>query len=454
MCTPVGDETCAGVVDEDCDGRECGLWGRLYGDAANQSPRSLEVAPNGDIYLIGELGAPGNGIQFGGMTIVADAQSRHFLAKLSADGQELWIKKLPSQEGNSAYRILGASNTSVFISTHLMETIDLGGGPLSSNGWGDAAFAAFDSGDGAYQWGKTLTAPGNGGTTYYAYGLSPLNEVVIVGHAAPGAVYDGVTIANPASPENRVWYGLAMDGATGSLLWHHEWQVGALENNDTYRSLAFDAQGHIFITGSIASPASFGGPTLVPVDWTQGYVVHLDPDGQWVEGSLFCDDCYPEQIAIGPAGEVILSGYIGFYELGNIPVPTHSWGIFGLDGQYKPAWVQFMSEVPSIDIGASGDIGFVIGDDQTIEVGGAGFPAHGTIDLVAGKLALDGTMQWYRQLGAPGAKIDDMSPAKTFGLQPDGKAIILFQSSGAAVDFGFGPLAPSGVDIGVVQLAP
>jgi len=445
---------CAGVLDEDCDGTECAIWGRLYGDAANQSPGSLEVAPNGDIYFTGDIGAPGSNIQFGGMTIVADALNHHFLAKLSANGQELWFKKLPSQNGSSAYRIIGASDTSVIISAHLVQTIDLGGGPLSSDGSGDAVFAAFDGGDGAYQWGRTLTAPGTGGTRYYAYGLSPLNEVVIAGYAAPGAVYDGVTIADPASPDNRVWYGLGLDGATGSLLWHHEWQVGELENNNTYQSLAFDAQGHIFITGSIVWPATFGGPPLLPGNEPHGFVVHLDPDGQWVEGSLFCVACYPEEIAIGPVGEITLSGYIGFYQIGNISVPKHSGAVFGLDGQYQPVWVHFMSEVPDIDVGVSGDVGFVFGEDETIEVDGATSSPHGTIDLVAGKIAQGGTMQWYRQFGAPSATIDDMIQGEAFRLQPDGKAIVLFPSSGAAVDFGSGPLAPSGADIGVVQLAP
>ncbi|APR74673.1 Hypothetical protein A7982_00019 [Minicystis rosea] len=322
MCSPVGEETCADNLDEDCDGKECGLWGRLYGDAADQSPRALEVAPNGDIYVIGELGTPGNGINFKAQTIQADAANGYFLAKLSASGQELWIKKLPSQPQNTGnpYRIIGASDTGVIITTILTQTLDFGGGALSSDGWGDAVFVAFD-GDGVYQWGTTLTAPGNGGTTFYAYGLSPLNEVVIAGHAAPGAVYDGQVIADPASSKDRVWYGLALDAATGSLVWHHEWVVDELENNDTLRSLAFDAQGHIFITGSVASPISFGGPTLTPVDWTQGFMAHLDPDGKWVDGALFCNNCYPEELAIGPAGELILSSYIDFYKLGDLPVP-------------------------------------------------------------------------------------------------------------------------------------
>ncbi len=460
MCTPTGEETCAGVADEDCDGTECGLWGRLYGDASNQMGNALEVAPNGDVYITGRIGDPGASIQFDGETVLADAANQHFIAKLSADGQERWIRRLPSQvatiqSGTSHYRIMGATDSSVIISTPLTEVIDLGGGPLASDGWGDTAFASLDSDDGSYEWGTTFTGPGDGGVTFSAYGLSPLGEIVIAGHAAPGAVYDGQVIADPSSPDTRVWYGLGFDAATGNLLWSHTWQVGPLENNDTYHNLAFGKEGDIYITGSVSSPVSFGGEPMVPVDWTQGYLAHLDPQGEWVDGGLYCDSCYPEQMVIGPGGEVVISGYVDFYELGDIPLPTNGqWAIFGLSTQYQPLWARLMSEAPAIDLDESGDIGFEIGDTDMIDIDGASFPAIGLVDIVVGRIALDGTLQWYRQLGTPGARTDDISPQQTFRLQPGGKAIVMLEASGAPADFGFGPLPPvGGRDIGVVQLA-
>ncbi|MBL9025652.1 MAG: hypothetical protein JNL21_25885 [Myxococcales bacterium] len=95
-----------------------------------------------------------------------------------------------------------------------------------------------------------------------------------------------------------------------------------------------------------------------------------------------------------------------------------------------------------------GDIAFLLGEDDDIAVHApATFPVKGTIDLVTGRIGLDGTMRWYRQFGAPGGLVDDHSPFKTFGLQPDGKAIVAFRAAGQPVDFGSGPLAPTSTDL-------
>jgi hypothetical protein len=289
--------------------------------------------------------------------------------------------------------------------------------------------------------------------------LSPLNEVVIVGYATAGSTYDGQVIIDPSSVAGRNWFGLGLDAATGNLLWHHDdWVVGELENNNAYQAMAFGPQGDIYITGSVLSDLSFGGPTLVfDNDWASAFVAHLDADGEWVDGGMFSDNCSPVDLTIGPNGEVVVSAYIDFYEFAGKPTPSepNHWAVFALDGQYQPTWARFMSEWPTLATDPTGDIAFVLGDSDQIAVDApAQFPAIGVIDVVTGRLALDGTLKWHRQFGAPGALVDDRSPWKTFGIQPDGKAIILFQSAGQPVDFGSGPLAPNGSDIGLVQLAP
>ena len=407
------------------------------------------MAPNGDIYIVGGFST----IQFAGQTLQSDVVNNQFLAKLSASGQELWIKKLPSQGNTGYFDIIGATDTSVIIKTNLTATIDLGGGPLSSNGWGDAAFVAFSSA-GVYQWGTTLTAPGDGVMWLSASEVSSLNQVVIAGFAGPGAVYQGAAVTNPANQKSRNWFGLAFDASTGALVWHHDFQVGDLENNNTLKSVAVGPQGDVYITGFTFAPISFGGPALTPVNWTQGFVAHLDGGGNWVDGGFLGDNIYPDQIEVGPGGEIIVSAAYDFYQLGGKPVPFQPGNVvFGVSGQYKPTWTQFMNEQISIDVDADG-VGFVLGNNQSFNVGGTTFGLKGTIDLVAGKIGMDGAMKWYRQFGASGASVDDASPRETFRLQPDGKAIILFQAKGGPIDFGFGPLSPAASStVGVVQLA-
>jgi hypothetical protein len=458
---PVGVETCADTADEDCDGKECALWGHVYDGSEDQAYLyEIALAPNGDIYMIGEVGDAGATIAFNGQTVTATATERSFLVKISAQGDTLWTKMLPGQGGfqeANLYRLVGATDTSVIIDAFLIQPADYGGGLLEPDDWYDHAYVSFDAG-GTYQWSTMLVTPG-GGVFGGTSGLSPLNEVVIVGYAAAGSTYDGQVITDPSSLDDRNWFGLGLDAVTGNLLWHHDgWVVGQLENNNTYQAMAFGPQGDIYITGSVHSDLSFGGPTLeFTNDWGSAFVAHLDADGEWVDGGMFSDNVYPEDLTIGPNGEVVISAYVGFYELLGKPTPNepYRWAVIALDGQYQPTWARFMSEVPTLATDPSGDIAFVLGDDDQIAVDAPPtFPAIGTIDVVTGRLALDGTLKWYRQFGAPGALVDDRSPWKTFGIQPDGKAILLLQSAGQPMDFGSGPLAPTGSDISLVQLAP
>jgi hypothetical protein len=461
MCMPVGMETCADVADEDCDGTECALWGHVYDLSDSQGHASeIVVDPNGDIYMIGQVGNAGATIDLNGTTATATATERSFLTKISAQGNTLWTKMLPGQGGPQEanfYRLVGATDSSVIVDAFLIQPADFGGGLLQPSGWYDHAYVSFD-GDGSYQWATQFVTPGDG-----VFGglsdLSPLNEVVIVGYAAAGSAYDGTTIINPASPASRNWFGLAFDATTGNIVWQEEgWVVGDLENNNTYQAMAFGHQGDIYITGSVHSDLAFGGPTMAFTnDWASAFVAHLDADGQWVDGGMFSDNCYPEDLTIGPNGEVVLSAWVSFYEFAGAPTPSepNRWAVFALDDQYQPTWVHFMSEVPTLATAPDGDIAFVLGDNNDIAVHApATFPAKGTIDIVTGRIGLDGTMKWYRQFGAPGGLVDDHSPWKTFGVQPDGKAIVAFRSAGQPVDFGSGPLAPTGTDLGLVQLAP
>ncbi|MBL8741008.1 MAG: hypothetical protein JNK04_07945, partial [Myxococcales bacterium] len=256
-----------------------------------------------------------------------------------------------------------------------------------------------------------------------------------------------------------IWYGLAIDANTGVLQWRHEWQISD-PNQGVIRSLTFDDGGDIFLAGySIPGTMSFGGPTIQvgppPGGWSQGFVVHLDPNGEWVAGNTFCDQCIPWKIALGPGGEIIVAGIVNFYQLGNIPTPpgNNDRGVFRLDAStFQPMWAKFMNEIPDIAIGIDGQIGFSFGSED-IYLDGAAPLGIGTRDLIIGKITMNGTIPWYRLFGAPGAVLDDIG-LQTYRAQPDGKAIVYITASGPPVDFGFGPMTFPSSNVALMQIAP
>jgi hypothetical protein len=449
-CMPTGDETCAGTADEDCDGTECAVWARLYDFGGWIWAAEAAVASNGDVFVTGKFGDRGDTLVFAGQSITADAAGTAFLAKLSPQGDELWIRKLPSDSA-MAYVFVGVTDTSVLVHTSVNVPTDFGGGPLAADGGGDRALVAFDPVTGAHRW-STMVADA-GPMAMRLSGISALGEAVFVGHAPPGASYDGTTITDPLSATQNNGFGMAVDVATGSLVWHQSWSLAENEFYP-YEALAFGPQGDIYIAGDVSSDIAFGGPQLVHTgDHRQGFLAHLDADGQWMDGGWMCTGCTPTDLAVGPAGEVAVAAGIDDHPLGDIPntgMVEHA--IFGVDAEHAPSWVVYISSNANIEMTSTGEVSFLYSDWNDILLDGQALPAIGDKDLLLGRIGTDGTLLWHRQLGAPGASVYDPL-VRPFALQPDGKGIGVLWLDGAPVDLGCGPLAPVGTQVGIVQFA-
>jgi hypothetical protein len=460
MCMPTGEETCSGAADEDCDGTECALWARKYGGANDEyATGGIAIAPNGDAYIVGLMGAVGDSITFGGQTFTTDDEHLAFLAKLAADGQELWIRPLPTGPTLHGYEVIGATDSRVLVTRELYETTDLGGGPITTDGWLDMVVGAFDADDGTHRWSTSLAGPGESQAWFSAFGISPLNEAVFIGHAAQGTTYDGeVIVADPPSGEGFGYYGLAIDVETGEHVWHRNWTMGGDFGVFGVTDLGFGPKGDIYLTGMTTMDMEFGGPPLVPDPlYQQGFITHLDADGQWVDGAFICNECEPSFIAVGPSSEIVISAWIDFPSIGNIPNPSNLWAaIFHVDAQYQPDWAFYTSNVSNLEITSSGEVAFLLFDSNPVYLG-ADLPLNtiGIWDLFTGRLAMDGTRLWHRQFGGPDAVVGGLNVWKAFGLQPDGKSVVDVSFSGGPVDFGCGVLAPAGEhDVAVIQLAP
>jgi hypothetical protein len=455
---PTGAETCSGTADEDCDGTECALWARMWGGSEPQYSTGMAVAPNGDVYFTGALAFPGDSITFAGQTVTANNIDISFLAKMSAQGDELWIRMLPGGVGSTTYEIVGATSTRVVITADLQETLDFGGASVTSDGWNDVVFAAFDAG-GDFQWAKPFLSPGESTMSVTAYGMSPLGQAIVAGFTLPGTTYDGEVVIDPLSGEERSWYGMAIDPETGALVWHRDWTVSETGAWETYKDIGFGPQGDIYITGSTSAEIAFGGPPLVPGGvYAEGYIAHLDPEGQWVDGAFFCNECLPKRLAIGPSGEVAISAWLDSPELSPLPNPSNLWSaIYHLDAQYQADWAFYMANTTNIQFTSTGELAFMLIDHDPVFLGSSlPLKAIGIWDLFTGRLAMDGTLLWHRQFGAPDASIGIYNDGRAFGLQPGDRSVVVADLFGAPVDFGCGPLegGTEDVDISVIQLAP
>lgn len=460
VCVPTGGETCSTLEDDDCDGTECGLWGRVYGDTAKtQSVRRTAIAPNGDLYVLGTLGDVPGGIEFAGAMVTADAAHDGFLAKISSSGQDLWIRKIPKQF--TPLDLVATQNEGVVLAGHFAGTIDLGGGDLTPSSTNDSVIAAYEA-DGGYAWAKMLEAsgPANAGVTAMARG--PAGDIVMFGAGGPGVQYDGEPVTTD-SPTSDAPFLFAVDDADGILLWSH-----ALPNtgNAIVRTgpIDIDAQGNIVLAGDYSDPISLGGSTLpYGGNGYDSFVARFGPTGEHLESYRFCSNsCEVLDVATGPAGEIYLSGGINQGELGGVDIPSINGFIARMGAQGSIAWYHIFFTIenypgwePELAIDAAGDITFAATFGGYIDLGFDTLTAVGTRELVVGKLHPDGTPGWYRRFGAQNAMVWKSIPGHLLNVQPNGQATLAFNLRNAPVDFGSGPLVPFGQgDVAVVQLAP
>lgn len=111
------------------------LWSKGFGDAADQTGRSVDVDFMGNIVLAGAfLGA----IDFGGGPLQSQGSEDVFVAKLDDMGLHIWSKGFgdPAQQIGRAVAADAAGN--VIATGSLSGSADFGGGPLTSAGLSDA----------------------------------------------------------------------------------------------------------------------------------------------------------------------------------------------------------------------------------------------------------------------------------------------------------------------------
>jgi hypothetical protein len=80
-----------GAEDEDCDGlvnELCAVWTRTFGGPGrNDSARDIAIVPGGDLAVVGQFE---DHTVLGGTQISSSGTSAGFVARLTADGEDLW----------------------------------------------------------------------------------------------------------------------------------------------------------------------------------------------------------------------------------------------------------------------------------------------------------------------------------------------------------------------------
>ncbi len=129
-------------------------WSQRFGGTGADNARGLSVDSNGDVLVTGFFSAT---VDFGGGPLTSAGGKDVYLLKLSgATGSHLWSKRFGDATDDIAYGVATRGSSEVALTGYFKNTVDFGCGAFASYAGTSAVFVAkFDDSDGHCLWSKT-----------------------------------------------------------------------------------------------------------------------------------------------------------------------------------------------------------------------------------------------------------------------------------------------------------
>jgi hypothetical protein len=140
-----GQNACSGAL----------LWMKQFGDASSQVATSIVPDGAGGVYIAGSFEGA---LDFGGLPLVSQGGSDIFLARLDAEGNEVWSKRFGGPEDQAGILNVNASPDGVIFSGEVRGSADLGDGNHFASGFADGFIASYDE-QGKFLWNRWIVGP-------------------------------------------------------------------------------------------------------------------------------------------------------------------------------------------------------------------------------------------------------------------------------------------------------
>ncbi|MDB6035887.1 MAG: hypothetical protein JWM16_6225, partial [Verrucomicrobiales bacterium] len=253
-------------------------------------------------------------LYFGSTLVSSAGGSDIFVAKYSTNGVHQWSKRFGSPKGNAAVDESGCgiavdtnSNT-LLITGNFDETVDFGGGPLTSTS-GEDMFLAKLSFNGTYIWSKRMG--GTGGTIGTGVAIDRNSNILVTGNFS--SVVDFGSGAVTAFGSVDVF--LAKYTSSGGNLWMKHFGTNSpWQTTSTATAIALDSLDNAIITGSYQMEMSFGGINLLSNGYGDIFVAKysgLNGSHIWSQGfgGVGVDQC--NSVAVGRNDDIYITGKLG-----------------------------------------------------------------------------------------------------------------------------------------------
>lgn len=421
------------------------------GGADNDAAYAVATDAAGNVYVAGQLTGP---VDLGGGLLAAYGMSDFYVAKFDSSGKHLWSK---SYGGTGPESVKGLSldrSGNLWVAGSFRNSVDFGGGALSSAGFSDLFLLSLGSADGAYR--AAYRYGGANDESVTALAVDSTGAPILTGAFAASVDFGGGMLTSAGGTDGYI---LKVSPA-GAHLWSKRFGDAY---QDTGGGIAIGPGDDVNLVATFIGSADVGGGKVNAVNAVAAdiLVARFAADGthKWSKGAGARSDALLPSIALDGSGNLLLMAtFDGSFSMGG--------AIFSSDGLYDVVVAKWDAsgshqwsyrfagpdyDLPdAIAADAQGNViavGHYKGNSRM--AGGAYMKSFGSYDGWIAKLAPSGQHLWSQHYGGIG---DDASNAVAVDTQGN---IWLAGQFTASAELGKGSVETrGGIDSFLVKIAP
>jgi len=277
------------------------LWSKSFGDLNYHQITKVAVDAAGNIYFTG--GFDGS-VNFGDGLLVSNGENDIFLARFDSDGNVQWSKKFGNLSDQIATGLAIDANSNVLLSGEFYNTVDFGGGVLTSAGGGasfrDVFLAKFTS-LGNHIWSARY---GDAGSQFQSNVTTDKDNNIIFSGAFSGTISFG---ANLLTSKGSYDMFLVKLDPNGTSIWAKSFGAN---NNDFITDVVTDAADNVYFTGYFPSSIDLGNGVMQTAGNLDILLAKFDTNGNYIWAKNFgnAGEQKGKNIAVDEQGNFFASG--------------------------------------------------------------------------------------------------------------------------------------------------
>ena len=392
----------------------------------------VAIDSSDNIYITGTS----EGTNIFGKNVTSGTTRDIFVAKLNSSGVVQWVYTVGGTGADRGRKIALDSSGNIYVAGYYENTVDFGGGNITSNGSWDAYLLKLNS-SGTFQWVKSYGASSNDLGRDVA--IDSNDNIYLTGNFRGTVDFGGGDVSS--NPSTNAYIFLVKFNSSGVFQWVY---TAGGTGVDDVRSLALDSSDNPYITGSFQSTVNFGGGNTTAANTNDLFILKLNSSGAYQ--NIYTSNIDTSQkgkgLAVDSSGNVYATGiFQNTVNFGGGEIISSQRDIYllKLNSSLAFQWVKrfagYHNGSLSTSLGAAvtvdedGNVYSVGQISGTYNLGGIMQVSGGNKDAFIVKHDASGTFQWSKTLGG-GSSMDSYDKAQDIVIDSNGFIITVGQISG------------------------